>query len=258
MGELIVGIDPGPVGATYTGRWSTSRFDLDDPLSKVTFNFVDDKLINLRAKDIQSWLFEFNTHDHGLSQNYIAQKTLAFLDANGEEIASYRYSSSVTTQEGLAFLRSSETFVGIAAVEVTYEPAVPEVGPNAKVSLQFNQRLATGILSVVQAIPGDFNFDGAVNLADYTTWRDALGSDTGALHNDPTGQAIGVDQYNLWRTNFGVDSSSNFSEVSRAVPEPTSLLLVAVIVAPLIQARSAAHGQRRAGRRGTLTFAAYF
>lgn len=240
-GELIVHVDPGPIGATYEGRWSTSRFDLDEPLSKVTFHFIDGKLINLRAKDIQSWLFEFNTHNHGLSQNYLTTKTLAFLDADGQQIARNRYSSSVNTQEGLAFLRSSESYVGIAAIEVTYDPAVPEVGPDAKVSLRFNQRSTPGILSVVEAVPGDFNFDGAVNIADYTTWRDAVGGEPGALYNDPTGQAIGSDQYDLWRANFGVIPNGNASGLRQAVPEPTSLLLIALIVVPLVQARCAVH-----------------
>ena len=50
---------------------------------------------------------------------------------------------------------------------------------------------------------GDFNNDGVTDLADYTVWRNNLGNAAGTLPNDPTGLAIGADQYQVWSDNFG-------------------------------------------------------
>lgn len=216
--DLSVSFDPGPLNTTFMGRWASPRFDLDEPLSQVLFEFSGDKLINLSANANQSYLFEFNTHNHGLSQNYQVTKTIAFLDSAGEEITRSRYSSVVNTQEGLAFFRSTEPILGIAAIEVTYDPAVPEVGPNAKVSLAFNQRTASGTLSVLADLPGDLNYDGSVDVADYTTWRDNL---------DESASAMG---YIEWRDAL---AASPAAQLSVAVPEPSAIVPICITLACL-------------------------
>lgn len=52
-------------------------------------------------------------------------------------------------------------------------------------------------------LPGDYNGDGTVNLADYTVWRNNLGAPAGTLPNDATNTPIGAAQYSQWMTNFG-------------------------------------------------------
>jgi hypothetical protein len=66
--------------------------------------------------------------------------------------------------------------------------------------------------------PGDFNFDGRVNAADYTVWRDG---------GSPDDTIAG---YNLWKANFGKTSGSGAA--SNAIPEPASiaLMLLAALV----------------------------
>jgi hypothetical protein len=66
-------------------------------------------------------------------------------------------------------------------------------------------------------IAGDFNFDGAVNAADYVSWLKTDGTQNG---------------YNTWRTHFGrpPGSGSGDSE-NAAVPEPTSLVLLMIAAA---------------------------
>ncbi len=62
---------------------------------------------------------------------------------------------------------------------------------------------------------GDFNSDGTVNSADYTVWRDNLGSST-ALANDPQwqdGNTVGQAQYDLWKSNFGTTSNQVRDEI---------------------------------------------
>ncbi|QDU91116.1 hypothetical protein Pla175_45340 [Pirellulimonas nuda] len=71
---------------------------------------------------------------------------------------------------------------------------------------------------------GDYNNDGAVDAADYTTWRDAVGQ-TGRLPNDDTGGAVGQGQYDAWKAQFGAASGAT----GGGVPEPAAwpLLLTA-------------------------------
>jgi len=71
-------------------------------------------------------------------------------------------------------------------------------------------------------INGDYNDDGTVNAADYTRWRDNLGTNN-PLANDAIGGTIGQSHYAQWKDNFGTGSAS-----STAVPEPTSLAIYLV------------------------------
>jgi hypothetical protein len=69
-------------------------------------------------------------------------------------------------------------------------------------------------LVVVEQLLGDYNFDGAVDAADYVVWRKNDGSQAG---------------YDLWRTNFGrtVGNGAGTSARSLAsVPEPGRIALL--------------------------------
>ncbi|HEX4416019.1 MAG TPA: GH25 family lysozyme [Lacipirellulaceae bacterium] len=84
-----------------------------------------------------------------------------------------------------------------------------------------------GLISVV-SLAGDFNVDGIIDMADYVLWRASVGQPAGTLVNDTTGAAVGDDQYNLWRSNFGNQlAGGSGSQVSgAAVPEPSSMGLI--------------------------------
>jgi hypothetical protein len=66
---------------------------------------------------------------------------------------------------------------------------------------------------------GDFNTDGTVNAADYTVWRNGLGT----THTQA--------DYDIWRAHFGQTASS---AAHASVPEPSVVLLLplAVLLAP--------------------------
>ncbi len=86
---------------------------------------------------------------------------------------------------------------------------------------------------VSAAVPGDYNNNGSVDAADYTQWRDALGTNT-VLTNDPTGGMIGAAQYNTWRNNFGQSGNLTALTSAESVPEPAG---VVVLLALLISSR---------------------
>jgi len=81
---------------------------------------------------------------------------------------------------------------------------------------------------------GDYNHNGIVDAADYTVWRDTLGSTTDLRANgDDSGASAGVidaADYLVWTTNFG-SSSARSHDASRAIPEPAWAWLVIGAVA---------------------------
>jgi hypothetical protein len=86
------------------------------------------------------------------------------------------------------------------------------------------------VLNVVPALPGDYNQDGSVNAADYTVWRDNLGSTTALPNDDTTG--VGPDDYIRWKTNFGQTAGAGSNTFGQAVaPEPATLVLLMLAAA---------------------------
>jgi hypothetical protein len=81
----------------------------------------------------------------------------------------------------------------------------------------------------VATLTGDYNGNGVVDAADYTIWRDTLGSTTDLRANgDNTGASAGkIDQadYNVWKSNFGNHSGSG-AGANAALPEPASLVML--------------------------------
>ncbi|MGL4511456.1 MAG: hypothetical protein ACRCT8_00055 [Lacipirellulaceae bacterium] len=99
-------------------------------------------------------------------------------------------------------------------------------------------RIAGGLEGVFRnrlpTLAGDYNGDGAVNAADYTAWRDTLGS-TLLLSADGDGDnVIDADDYNVWSANYGAPPA-----LATAVPEPSCVALLAV------SAGVAAYSRRR-------------
>lgn len=84
-------------------------------------------------------------------------------------------------------------------------------------------------------LPGDYNNDHVVDAADYSIWRDNLGSATN-LPNDLIGGEIGVAHYNQWKDNFGAGSTGTGNATS--VPEP-GMVAILVAVFLLVGIRSA-------------------
>ncbi|QDU89771.1 hypothetical protein Pla175_31660 [Pirellulimonas nuda] len=84
--------------------------------------------------------------------------------------------------------------------------------------------------------PGDFNEDGFVDAADYTTWRDNLGA--ASLPNDNGLGVVGTDHYNLWKSQFGQPSVAGAVSGSE-VPEPAAWTLCAAALCVLLRRRPA-------------------
>jgi autotransporter-associated beta strand protein len=107
----------------------------------------------------------------------------------------------------------------------TTEPVSPL--PNLAFDLVYNAQSV--VLTVLSALPGDYNGNGVVDAADYVVWRKNDGTSTG---------------YNTWRAHFGQTAGNGaaFKSVaaSSAVPEPPALapIVLACLVSRLMSPRS--------------------
>jgi len=76
-------------------------------------------------------------------------------------------------------------------------------------------------------LPGDFNFDGTVDAADYTVWRNSLGQTGAGLHADSNiDGVVDASDYETWKTHFGESLAGAGSVAPAAVPEPDAMLLI--------------------------------
>jgi hypothetical protein len=74
-------------------------------------------------------------------------------------------------------------------------------------------------------LEGDFNFDGEVDAADYTVWRDTQGETGPGLVADANGdQVVNALDYAIWQTNYGATLAGG----AGAVPEPAGWAILAV------------------------------
>ncbi len=103
---------------------------------------------------------------------------------------------------------------------------LPELGGGLSFDVTYEE---TVVALVVGGLPGDYNYNGVVDAADYTVWRDSLGQ-TGTLlaaDGDRDGEVTESD-YTYWKVRFGNTAGSGAGSlaVMPAVPEPAGIVLV--------------------------------
>ncbi|MCH2131977.1 MAG: FG-GAP repeat protein, partial [Pirellulaceae bacterium] len=57
---------------------------------------------------------------------------------------------------------------------------------------------------LLSGVPGDFNGNDMVDTADFTTWRDRLGSHAPLTNDGGLGVPVGQAHYELWKSNYGL------------------------------------------------------
>ena len=97
--------------------------------------------------------------------------------------------------------------------------------------LNLSSSLTSAQLDKLFAIlPGDYNGDGIVDAADYTTWRDTLGSTTALAADGDGNHLIDQSDFDIWKANYGKVAGTGATVIS--VPEPPSvqLLILGLVV----------------------------
>jgi hypothetical protein len=88
----------------------------------------------------------------------------------------------------------------------------------------------------VVGVPGDFNNNGVVDAGDYVLWRKG-----GPLQNEvDTPGTVNAQDYTDWRARFGNPPGSGASLELASVPEPATIVLLALLtpfIAPLVARR---------------------
>lgn len=72
-------------------------------------------------------------------------------------------------------------------------------------------------------LAGDYNGDHIVDAADYSVWRDLLGTSVTMPNEAETPGVVTSEDYDVWRAHFGETTNT----ASAAVPEPAAWLLLA-------------------------------
>jgi len=96
--------------------------------------------------------------------------------------------------------------------------------------------------TILLTLPGDYNNDGTVDAADYTNWRDTLGSSVPASSGaDGNGNGT-IDQgdYAVWRDNFGTTFATATSSSATAAHTTAKQVTPAPMATPLTQVTATA------------------
>jgi len=93
-------------------------------------------------------------------------------------------------------------------------------------------------LSVIPALPGDFNGDGSVDAADYVVWRNIDGTQSA---------------YDVWRAHFGQTTGAGMDLPSAAplaanVPEPTTIAQLTAMLAGVVFSVAGRNLNKRSAR----------
>ena len=166
--------------------------------------------------------------EHGYEITYWSKdgRTIVLLCLNPEDLIS----SSVVGLRSGTIPVTLEFYAPVADLRNERTGAALGDGDTFAFSWKMNEALVLSFAGAPPAIyPGDANFDGAVDGADYTDWADHYGQPgvwtEGDFNNDD--RVDGAD-YTLWADNFTGPGGS-------AVPEPATLALLAFGAVPLIR-----------------------
>jgi len=71
-------------------------------------------------------------------------------------------------------------------------------------------------------LQGDYNLDGLVDAADYSVWRDALGSGDNLAADGNHDGVVGPEDYDIWKANFGAVAAASAS-IAGVADEPLAV-----------------------------------
>lgn len=130
------------------------------------------------------------------------------------------------------FLLGGSTVASGGRLELGHALNLGQFGPGTDADLEFRygrkggSQLQMGEVVYVTPEPldGDYNHNGKVDAADYTLWRNSLGSTTDLDADGDHDLRVDEDDYAIWKWTFGNEAPS--AAAALGVPEPSSTILV--------------------------------
>jgi hypothetical protein len=204
--EFDVIKNPGDPTAALNWTWASQ---IMEETMRMTFGMPD-------ANSFMIWgLTSANSEDFGLvSTNYL---TLTEGGERWEDLMA-EWDTDLMLEVGLDGMIDFTGFYGDYEITINGET--------------FELSLVKGTsgysLVVGEVLPGDYNGDGKVSAADYTVWRDTVGSTTDLRANgdntDGSMDVVDEADYDVWLANYGNSSSMGAGSIaSLSVPEPANL-----------------------------------
>ncbi len=133
-------------------------------------------------------------------------------------------SSFLSQNERTAHFGLGESDGEVDMVQVEWNSGLVQQAFNVAVNQTLN------ILETDQAAFADYNQNGIVDAADFTVWRNHLGTNDPVADGDGDGM-VGMEDYYIWRTQFGRTVPGNL------VPEPAGWLPLCIAAVLCVQRR---------------------
>lgn len=189
----------------------------------VWFDNLDGSLGWADAAERNQWFDDISNSLDGFSMMaYERNSRFSIMDGVGWEVANF--DGEVRIGLNVAETGPGQTFADFAALMRMAEALEAHYGTSIG-GIDFHES-TTFSDSAAPRPSGDFNYDGVVDAADYTVWRDNIGSNS---HLDADGDfdgVVGVPDYELWKSSYGSSGGgSSWTSEGATVPEPEALLL---------------------------------
>ena len=91
---------------------------------------------------------------------------------------------------------------------------------------------------------GDYNFDGLIDAADYSVWRNSFGSTTALAADGDGSRQIDAGDYDFWKRHFG-ETAVRPTGAGGGVPEPPLGVVLAMGIPAMLSLRSRRRSLRR-------------
>jgi hypothetical protein len=152
---------------------------------------------------------------------------IANLNSSGSSSVNINIAGAALGQSGTTWL------YGVNQTTPLTTPFATGLGSSFSLNVPFQSILAV-LVDAAPNLPGDFNQNGVVDLADYVMWRNGVG----------TTYTLG--DYDVWRDHFGQTVGSG-AMANHTVPEPALCIMSLIAMAALCEFR--AHSSSRTNFR---------